>query len=179
MEGSKIDPVLGVEPLEFVWKTLDPFLFCVHHEDRYPKANAQFGPAVSLAGRDIGMDFTLKDGFRMYHGDVVPGFPEHPHRGFETVTIVRRGSSIIPTRSARRPATEMATCSGSRPGSGIVHAEMFPLLSSDTENPARAISNLAESSRAPTKWSTRISRCCGTRPFRGRRCSTRRGALPW
>jgi hypothetical protein len=50
VEGSKIDPVLGVEPLEFVWKTLDPFLFCVHHEDRYTKANPQFGPAVWLCG---------------------------------------------------------------------------------------------------------------------------------
>jgi redox-sensitive bicupin YhaK (pirin superfamily) len=69
---------------------LDPFLFCVHHDDAYPRGNAQLGPAPSLAGRDLGQDFAGKDGWRMYHGDVVPGFPQHPHRGFETVTIVRR-----------------------------------------------------------------------------------------
>src|SRR5687768_16128062 len=78
---------LGAPP----WVTVDPYLFCVHHDDAYPAGNAELGPAASLAGRRIGMDFEGKDGWRMYHGDKVPGFPQHPHRGFETITIVRRG----------------------------------------------------------------------------------------
>ena len=83
--------VRNVEPLGFPWRTPDPFLFCVHHNDAYPAGNASFGPATSLAGRNIGSDFANRDGWNMYHGDVVPGFPQHPHRGFETVTVVRRG----------------------------------------------------------------------------------------
>ena len=72
------------------WPTIDPFLFCVHHDDAYPAGNDQLGPAASLAGRNLGQDFDGIDGWRMYHGEVVPGFPQHPHRGFETVTFVRR-----------------------------------------------------------------------------------------
>jgi redox-sensitive bicupin YhaK (pirin superfamily) len=45
----------------------------------------------SLAGRRLGPDFGGKDGWNMYHGSTVPGFPQHPHRGFETVTVARRG----------------------------------------------------------------------------------------
>ena len=129
------DVVLGVEPLGFLWKTLDPFLFCAHHDDHYPKGNEKLGPAVSLAGRDIGMDFTVKDGFRMYHGDVVPGFPEHPHRGFETVTIVRKGlvdHADSLGAAARYGGGDVQWLTA---GNGIVHAEMFPLLSDAGENP--------------------------------------------
>ena len=86
------DPVIRTLSLGFPWETRDPFLFCVHHQDFYPRGNADLGPAASLQGRSIGQDFTLRDGWRMYHGDTVPGFPGHPHRGFETVTVVRRAA---------------------------------------------------------------------------------------
>jgi redox-sensitive bicupin YhaK (pirin superfamily) len=77
-------PVLAVKPLGFPWVTADPFLFCAYHDDAYPPGNGAMGPQASLAGRDIGQDFSRKDGWSMYHGDSVPGFPAHPHRGFET-----------------------------------------------------------------------------------------------
>jgi len=127
--------VLQVDRLGFPWKTIDPFLFCVHHDDAYPKGNAQQGPAVSLAGRNIGNDFVVKDGFRMYHGDVVPGFPRHPHRGFETVTVVRQGfvdhsDSLGATARYGNGDVQWMTA-----GNGIVHAEMFPLTRQDADNP--------------------------------------------
>ncbi len=131
----KIDVVTKVEPLGFPWQTPDPFLFCVHHDDAYPAGNDRMGPAVSLAGRNIGMDFEGKDGFRMYHGDVVPGFPQHPHRGFETVTVVRRGlvdHADSLGAAARYGAGDVQWLTAGR---GIVHAEMFPLLDRERPNP--------------------------------------------
>ena len=84
-------PVLQAQPLGPLWPTMDPFLFCAHHDDAYPAGDGAFAPAVPLEGRQIGSDFSRKDGWSMYHGETVPGFPAHPHRGFETVTIVRQG----------------------------------------------------------------------------------------
>ncbi len=78
-------PLGNIKQLGFQWETRDPFLFCVHHEDFYPRGNDAMGPDADLGGRNIGQDFTLKDGWRMYHGARVPGFPGHPHRGFETM----------------------------------------------------------------------------------------------
>ena len=130
------DPVvLKTFPLGFPWQTSDPFLFCVHHVDLYPPGNDAMGPAASLAGRDIGMDFEGKDGWRMYHGDVVPGFPRHPHRGFETVTLARRGfidhsDSLGATARFGQGDVQWMTA-----GRGIVHAEMFPLRERQAGNP--------------------------------------------
>ena len=93
------------------------------------------GPAASLAARDLGMDFAGADGWRMYHGSVVPGFPQHPHRGFETVTFVRQGfidhsDSLGATARFGRGDVQWLTA-----GEGIVHCEMFPLLDRDGPNP--------------------------------------------
>ncbi|HWM87357.1 MAG TPA: pirin family protein [Kofleriaceae bacterium] len=129
------DAILGVKPLGFPWETSDPFLFCVHHDDAYPAGNEQLGPAASLAGRDLGQDFDGEDGWRMYHGEIVPGFPQHPHRGFETVTMARRGfidhsDSLGATARFGRGDVQWMTA-----GRGVVHAEMFPLLERDRPNP--------------------------------------------
>ncbi len=123
-------------PLGMPWQTLDPFLFCVHHLDHYPAGNAEQGPAASLAGRNIGMDFEGIDGWRMYHGDVVPGFPQHPHRGFETVTYVRRGYVDHSDSLGATARYGHGDCQWMTAGKGIVHSEMFPLTQQDADNPA-------------------------------------------
>jgi redox-sensitive bicupin YhaK (pirin superfamily) len=128
--------ILSVAPLAFPWQTLDPFLFCVHHNDAYPSGNAAMGPHVPLTGRDLGQDFSGKDGWSMYHGKTVPGFPAHPHRGFETVTIVRQGHidhSDSLGAIARFGAGDVQWLTA---GKGIVHCEMFPLRHTDQANPA-------------------------------------------
>ena len=132
MEANAIIQQRG---LGFTWDTVDPFLLCVHHDDSYPRGNGQLGPDASLAGRDIGQDFAGKDGWRMYHGRSVPGFPSHPHRGFETVTIVRKGfidhaDSLGAAARFGNGDVQWLTA-----GRGVVHSEMFPLLQTDRSNP--------------------------------------------
>ena len=127
--------VLNISKMGFPWATLDPFLFCVYHQDAYPKGNAMLGPDASLSGRSLGQDFAGKDGWRMYHGRTVPGFPAHPHRGFETVTIMRSGyidhaDSLGAAARFGRGDVQWLTA-----GNGIMHSEMFPLLKTSEPNP--------------------------------------------
>ena len=122
-------------PLGTQWPTLDPFLFCAHHLDLYPAADGQLGPAASLTGRSIGSDFAGIDGWNMYHGSTVPGFPQHPHRGFETVTYVRRGWCDHSDSLGAQARFGEGDVQWLTAGSGIVHSEMFPLFDTDQPNP--------------------------------------------
>ncbi|MEP0984553.1 pirin family protein [Ekhidna sp.] len=129
-------PVKEVYPLGFPWKTQDPFLFCVYHRDLFPKGNDNLGPdPEQLKGRMIGQDFTIKDGWRMYHGQRVPGFPQHPHRGFETITVVPEGlvdhsDSMGATGRFGNGDVQWMTA-----GKGVLHSEMFPLVNPEKDNP--------------------------------------------
>lgn len=127
--------ILNQFALGFPWTTMDPFLFCVHHNDAYPAGNEQMGPAGSLAGRSIGNDFGGKEGWSMYHGDRVPGFPRHPHRGFETITLARRGYIDHSDSLGAKARFGDGDAQWMTAGSGIVHSEMFPLLQREADNP--------------------------------------------
>ncbi|MFT5112652.1 MAG: redox-sensitive bicupin YhaK (pirin superfamily) [Parasphingorhabdus sp.] len=120
--------------LGFPWQTADPFLFCAYHHDYFPNGNGQSGPATSLAGRQIGQDFTIKDGWRMYHGETVPGFPCHPHRGFETITVVTKGLVDHADSLGAAGRYGYGDVQWMTAGSGVQHSEMFPLINEDRKN---------------------------------------------
>lgn len=128
--------ILDIRPLGFPWETQDPFLFCAYHRDEYPAGNEAMGVDFeNLKGRSIGQDFTIKDGWRMYHGSSMPGFPYHPHRGFETITINKEGvvdHSDSLGAAGRFMAGDVQWMTA---GKGIQHSEMFPLIHSDKPNP--------------------------------------------
>ncbi|MEM0998213.1 MAG: pirin family protein [Bacteroidota bacterium] len=144
-------PVIRVQPLQFPWQTQDPFLFCAYHLDDYPPGDPNLGPgAAATRGRAIGQDFAPHRAWRMYHGAQVPGFPYHPHRGFETVTIVKQGV-VDHTDSLGGAGRFMnGDVQWMTAGKGIQHSEMFPLLAQDRGNPLELFQiwlNLPQSSK--------------------------------
>jgi redox-sensitive bicupin YhaK (pirin superfamily) len=127
--------ILRNEALTAPWAGTDPFLFCARHVDHFPASDgAQGVPASALGARPMGNDFSHEGGFNMYYGETVPGFPAHPHRGFETVTIVPTGlvdhaDSLGATARYGDGDVQWLTA-----GRGVMHAEMFPLRSAEEGN---------------------------------------------
>ncbi|KAJ3350364.1 hypothetical protein HDU83_009748 [Entophlyctis luteolus] len=129
MSRLVVRPVFTPQPMP----AQDPFLFAVYHKDSYPPGDAN----MQAPRHGNGADFNPSAPYRMYHGDRIPGFPQHPHRGFETITCSVEG--II-------DHTDSLGCAGRygngdvqwmTAGKGIVHGEMFPLINSDKPNNGR------------------------------------------
>ncbi len=133
--NTTMSPIISTTPLGFQWETADPFLFCVHHEDAFPKGNEVMGPDENyFKGRHMGDDFIIKDGFRMYHGKTVPGFPGHPHRGFETITVVRKGVVDHADSMGASGRYGNGDVQWMTAGKGVQHSEMFPLIHKEKVN---------------------------------------------
>ena len=126
--------IIAKVPLGLHWPTLDPFLFCAHHDDRYPAGDGALAPAESVEDRPLGSDFSGRDGWSMYHGRRVPGFPAHPHRGFETVSIARRGFIDHADSMGAHARFGEGDVQWMTAGNGVVHSEMFPLRNTDAPN---------------------------------------------
>ena len=138
-------PALQIEKLGFPWQTVDPFLFCVHHDDAYPRGQrAAWARPRRSPGATSARTSPARTAGACTTATTVPGFPQHPHRGFETVTVVRRGlidhsDSLGATARFGGGDVQWLTA-----GRGIVHAEMFPLLDAARAQPARAVPDLAQ-----------------------------------
>ncbi|WP_300682204.1 pirin family protein [Nocardioides sp.] len=117
------------------WPGVGPFLFAAFHSDAYPRGTAAMGPDADLAGRPLGQDFGNPAGWNMYHGTTVPGFPAHPHRGFETITLVTQGYVDHADSTGASARYGVGDVQWVTAGKGVSHAEMFPLLDTEAENP--------------------------------------------
>mmetsp|Transcript_21574 Transcript_21574/g.28405 ORF Transcript_21574/g.28405 Transcript_21574/m.28405 type:complete len:376 (+) Transcript_21574:31-1158(+) len=132
---SSSSPILSSRALtQGPQPTQDPFLFCVYHKDHYPAATDE---TMELPQRGNGHDFDPTAPYRMYHGDKIAGFPQHPHRGFETITatiegIVDHADSLGNAGRYGEGDVQWMTA-----GKGVVHGEMFPLVHTDRPNHTR------------------------------------------
>lgn len=128
--------IVSIQPLGFQWQCEDPFLITMYHYDLYPAGNEEQGVDPSqLVGRNIGGDFEKRNGFSMYHGKTVPGFQAHPHKGFETVTIVLQGLVDHFDSTGSKGRYGNGDVQWLTTGNGCQHTEMFPLVNDHKPNP--------------------------------------------
>ena len=127
--------IISIQDFKFREDVGDPFLARMHHLDYYPKGNGHMGVSkVDLEGKKTGEDFDLNSKWKMYYGLQVPGFPSHPHRGFETITIVLQGYVDHSDSHGATGRYSSGDVQWMTAGSGMQHAEMFPLIHDDKEN---------------------------------------------
>jgi len=118
-------------PVSGPFPTLDPFLFCVYHKDRYPPAHDD---SMECPRRGNGSDFNPSAPYRMYHGERLAGFPQHPHRGFETITATVKGIIDHTDSVGNGGRYGEGDVQWMTAGKGVVHGEMFPLIHKDRDN---------------------------------------------
>jgi len=81
----------------------------------------------SLGGPELSEPdpFLLLDEFRSDSpGDYIAGFPDHPHRGFETVTYMLAGKMEHKDHTGRQGTLTAGSVQWMTAGRGIVHSEM-------------------------------------------------------
>jgi redox-sensitive bicupin YhaK (pirin superfamily) len=128
---APVRSVLKVAALGFPFSTPDPFLFAVFHNDKYPPGELS-GMHAPIRGN--GADFDWSKPFRMYHGENVPGFPVHPHRGFETLSVVLHGLVDHADSLGAGGRYGEGDLQWMSAGRGVQHQEMFPLVHTDRPN---------------------------------------------
>lgn len=127
--------VKRINPMEFQLYVANPYILAFHHRDIFPKGNGKMEPLNMPKGKNQGEDFDLGADWRMYYGNKVPGFPVHPHRGFETVTVMIEGFADHFDSKGSRGRYGKGDVQWMTAGSGVQHSEMFPLLKDDQDNP--------------------------------------------
>ena len=81
----------------------------------------------SLGGQELdGLDpFLLLDEFKSDQGDdYIAGFPDHPHRGFETVTYMLAGAMLHRDSQGNEGELVGGSVQWMTAGRGIIHSEM-------------------------------------------------------
>ena len=124
--------------VEGVLPVRDPYILSAYHYDLYPKGNGSMGVhSDDLKGKKLGQDFDREASWRMYHGQTIPGFPYHPHRGFEIVTIALEGFADHFDSKGSKGRYGNGDVQLMSAGKGVQHGEMFPLLNDNANNPLR------------------------------------------
>jgi redox-sensitive bicupin YhaK (pirin superfamily) len=97
----------------------------IRAQDVSDGAGVRLKRSIGTAGFDHLDPFLLLDEFRSDNAsDYVAGFPNHPHRGFETVTYMLAGSMEHRDHMGNRGLLEAGSVQWMTAGRGIIHSEM-------------------------------------------------------